>query len=198
MLRRCRSLTGNSGASTDSPGTYRFIRLLSLNASSKRTHYDCLELPLSATSKEIKSAFYRLSMKHHPDKNLDKEDSAEKFRRVSEAYRVLSNEETKRLYDAELRNTSASPASFGGSPVRKPSMRGAHVSARPPPPMGRSKIYNFDEFYRQHYGQDAREMNEQRQSRAREEEELGEETGRRGLILTVLTFMILLAAKDLD
>lgn len=63
--------------------------------------YDDLELPRTATQSEIKSAYYALSMAYHPDKN--KTDHAkEKFRRITEAYEVLGNFRTRRMYDKGL------------------------------------------------------------------------------------------------
>ena len=58
-------------------------------------HYKTLGVERSVTSDEIKKAFRKLALKHHPDKGGD----AEKFKHVSEAYDVLSDETKKKLYD---------------------------------------------------------------------------------------------------
>ncbi|CAJ0578416.1 unnamed protein product, partial [Mesorhabditis spiculigera] len=71
-------------------------------------HYKVLEVAPNATAKEIKSAFYRLSKKYHPDVVADgeKDASAENFHKVSQAYEILGSEEQRKLYDmTRVRNT---------------------------------------------------------------------------------------------
>jgi len=54
----------------------------------------------NATADEIKKAYRKLAMKHHPDKAKgDKKPAEEKFKQISEAYAVLSNPEKKKEYD---------------------------------------------------------------------------------------------------
>ena len=61
--------------------------------------YDDLELNPTASSKDIKKAFIRLSKEFHPDKNPDNPEAAAKFFEISNAYNVLSNPKTRRSYD---------------------------------------------------------------------------------------------------
>lgn len=61
--------------------------------------YDALGITKAATQQDIKKAYYKLSKVYHPDKNKGCLNSAEKFRLVSEAYEVLGNFRTRRLYD---------------------------------------------------------------------------------------------------
>jgi DnaJ family protein A protein 2 len=61
-------------------------------------YYDTLEIKSNATESEIKKAFRRLALKYHPDKNND-EEAVEKFKKLSEAYEVLSDTEKKEQYD---------------------------------------------------------------------------------------------------
>eukprot|EP00747_Dinoflagellata_sp_TGD_P165544 gnl/TRDRNA2_/TRDRNA2_186939_c0_seq1.p1 gnl/TRDRNA2_/TRDRNA2_186939_c0~~gnl/TRDRNA2_/TRDRNA2_186939_c0_seq1.p1 ORF type:complete len:190 (+),score=31.30 gnl/TRDRNA2_/TRDRNA2_186939_c0_seq1:80-649(+) len=65
-----------------------------------RDHYRVLGLYTDATESQIKTAFRRLAVKWHPDKNPeDREDATIKFNRILEAYEVLSNPEKRAMYD---------------------------------------------------------------------------------------------------
>ena len=66
------------------------------------SHYDVLQLDsANATSDEIKRAFRRLSMEHHPDKNGNSEESNRAFQEINEAYNVLSDPAKRNNYDFE-------------------------------------------------------------------------------------------------
>ncbi|XP_064118427.1 dnaJ homolog subfamily B member 6-like isoform X1 [Macrobrachium nipponense] len=63
-------------------------------------YYKVLEVSRSATVADIKKAYRRLALKWHPDKNPDNQDEAtKKFKEISEAYEVLSDEKKKKIYD---------------------------------------------------------------------------------------------------
>lgn len=74
-------------------------RLFSKKHVKLRDHYAALGVAKSATQQDIKNAYYRLSKIHHPDKNEGCEQSAKSFRIATEAYEVLGNYRTRRLYD---------------------------------------------------------------------------------------------------
>ena len=62
--------------------------------------YSALDLQPSATPDEIKKAYRKLALKWHPDKNKDNAaEAGEKFKVISWAYQVLSDEEKKKYYD---------------------------------------------------------------------------------------------------
>ena len=62
-------------------------------------YYKVLGLTKSATSDEIKRAYRRLAVKYHPDKNPGNKAAEEKFKKVSEAYEVLSDPKKRADYD---------------------------------------------------------------------------------------------------
>nr|CAI5868795.1 unnamed protein product [Callosobruchus analis] len=65
-------------------------------------YYDVLKLERKCTAKEIKDSFIRLSKEFHPDINK-RDDAHKKFLQINEAYKVLSNIESRRNYDLSLR-----------------------------------------------------------------------------------------------
>ena len=65
-----------------------------------RDYYEVLGVKKDASQDEIKKAYRKLAREHHPDVSKDeKEVAEEKFKEVSEAYEVLSNEDTRHRYD---------------------------------------------------------------------------------------------------
>ena len=66
---------------------------------SKRDYYEILSVSRTATDQEIKSAYRRLAVKYHPDKNPNDATAEEKFKEAAEAYSVLSDAEQRRRYD---------------------------------------------------------------------------------------------------
>lgn len=66
---------------------------------SKRDYYKILDLPRTAADEEIKKAYRRLAMKFHPDRNPGNKDAEDKFKEAKEAYEVLSDRNTRSLYD---------------------------------------------------------------------------------------------------
>ncbi len=65
----------------------------------KRDYYDVLEVARTATDQELKSAYRKLAMRYHPDKNPGDATAEEKFKEAAEAYAVLSDGEQRRRYD---------------------------------------------------------------------------------------------------
>jgi curved DNA-binding protein len=64
-----------------------------------KDYYKILGLDKSATQDEIKKAYRKLAMKHHPDRNAGKKSSEEKFKEITEANEVLSDPEKRKKYD---------------------------------------------------------------------------------------------------
>ncbi len=66
----------------------------------RRDYYEVLELSKECSSSDIKQAYRKLARLYHPDVNNGNTEFEEKFKEVSEAYAVLSNEEKRSQYDA--------------------------------------------------------------------------------------------------
>lgn len=64
-----------------------------------RDYYEVLGVAKTASADEIKSAYRKLAMKWHPDRNPGNPEAKEKFQEASEAYEVLSNPEKRQRYD---------------------------------------------------------------------------------------------------
>jgi len=84
----------------------------------KRDYYEVLGVNKSATPDQIKSAYRKLAVKHHPDKNKGDKAAEEKFKEASEAYHILSNSDRKQNYDnfghAAFENGGGGQGGFGG------------------------------------------------------------------------------------
>jgi len=62
-------------------------------------YYEILEISRTATKAEIKKAYRKLAMKYHPDRNPGDKEAEEKFKKINEAYQVLSDDEKRSIYD---------------------------------------------------------------------------------------------------
>ncbi|HEY0545374.1 MAG TPA: molecular chaperone DnaJ [Pyrinomonadaceae bacterium] len=81
---------------------------------SKRDYYEILGLSRTATEQEIKSAYRRLAVKFHPDKNPGDAEAEDKFKEAAEAYSVLSDAEQRKRYDRFGHAGVSSSAGAGG------------------------------------------------------------------------------------
>lgn len=71
--------------------------------STKINHYGMLNCSRASTSKELKDAYYKLSLEWHPDRHMyNKGEAEKKFKEISEAYHVLRDNERRAAYDANV------------------------------------------------------------------------------------------------
>lgn len=86
---------------------------------SKRDYYEILSVSRTATETEIKAAYRKLAVQHHPDKNPDDHTAEEKFKEAAEAYSVLSDPQKRAAYDrfghSGVGAGAAGGAGFGGA-----------------------------------------------------------------------------------
>ncbi|MDA9731226.1 molecular chaperone DnaJ [Candidatus Pelagibacter sp.] len=84
----------------------------------KRDYYDVLGVSKNASSDELKSAYRKLAVKYHPDKNPGDKAAEDKFKEASEAYGILSDKSKKENYDnfghAAFENGGGGRGGFGG------------------------------------------------------------------------------------
>lgn len=64
-----------------------------------RDYYEILNVSRSASESEIKSAYRKMALKYHPDKNPGNKKAEESFKEAAEAYEVLSDSKKRQLYD---------------------------------------------------------------------------------------------------
>ena len=67
--------------------------------SSKRDYYDVIGVRREASEQEIKSAYRKLALEHHPDRNPGNQEAEERFKEAAEAYSVLGDPEKRGRYD---------------------------------------------------------------------------------------------------
>ena len=82
---------------------------------SKRDYYEVLGVTREASSEEIKKAYRKVALKHHPDRNPDDAEAEGKFKEAAEAYEVLSDGDKRARYDRFGHNgVKGGSGGFGG------------------------------------------------------------------------------------
>lgn len=85
----------------------------------QRDYYQTLGVAETASTDEIKKAFRRLAKQHHPDRNPNNPQAAERFKEINEAHDVLSDTEKRKKYD-QLRRYGAFAGTGGGGGGYRP------------------------------------------------------------------------------
>ena len=80
---------------------------------SKHDYYEVLGVPRTASDQDIKSAYRKLALKYHPDRNPGRKDAEDKFKEAAEAYAVLADTDKRHLYD-RLGHAGLGGAATGG------------------------------------------------------------------------------------
>src|SRR5690606_21461695 len=80
----------------------------------KRDYYDVLGVSKNAEQAEIKSAYRKLAIKYHPDKNPNNKEAEEKFKEAAEAYEVISNPEKRKRYVRFGHAGNSASGGYGG------------------------------------------------------------------------------------
>ena len=70
-----------------------------MSAQTKRDYYEVLGVQRTCTEQELKSAYRKLAMQYHPDRNPGDSVAEEKFKEASEAYSVLADSSKRERYD---------------------------------------------------------------------------------------------------
>jgi molecular chaperone DnaJ len=81
---------------------------------SKRDYYEILGVSRTCSEGELKTAYRKLAMKHHPDKNPGDKSAEERFKEAAEAYAILADAEKRSLYDRFGHAGVKSAAGSGG------------------------------------------------------------------------------------
>jgi len=81
---------------------------------SKNDYYETLGVKKDASAAELKKAYRRLAMKHHPDRNADNPESEAKFKEAKEAHDVLSDAQKRAAYD-QYGHAGVDPSMGGGA-----------------------------------------------------------------------------------
>ncbi|KAJ6655753.1 hypothetical protein lerEdw1_004806 [Lerista edwardsae] len=119
-----------------------------------------LEVPASATQAQIKTAYYRQSFLYHPDRNAGSEEAAERFTRINEAYMVLGSVALRKKYDRGILSRQdvcgagrPSGREAAGGPASAPSASSRRTQTFTSGRTPSKPIFDFDKFFRAHYGE---------------------------------------------
>jgi len=96
----------------------------------QKDYYDILGLANDASQKQVRDAYRRLALLHHPDRNKDSAEAADRMKEINESYAVLSEPQKRREYDAlrqaygssaygQFRQTHSDQDIFKGSDVQQ-------------------------------------------------------------------------------
>lgn len=166
---------------------------------SRTAYYDILKVTPSATQSQIKTAYYKQSFIYHPDKNPGSKEATQCFSEISEAYTVLGNISLRRKYDRGILSQSdiqsagrpsskEAPSKSTGYPQQQHQQRARRFSQ-----VGGKPMFDFDAFYRAHYGEQLQRERDMKAMKQRMQEKQKEyyKKWREGKILEMTVAMLL-------
>uniref|UniRef100_A0A8C6T4Q7 DnaJ (Hsp40) homolog, subfamily C, member 30b n=1 Tax=Neogobius melanostomus TaxID=47308 RepID=A0A8C6T4Q7_9GOBI len=162
----------------------------------KTAYYDILKVTPNATQSQIKTAYYKQSFIYHPDKNPGNMDATQVFSEISEAYTVLGSITLRRKYDrgilSECDVRGAGQPSSKDSTSMTPGSTQHQQKARQFTQRGGKPIYNFDAFYKAHYGEQLQREQELRamKQRMQEMEERNTKARKQKIIFEILVTLL--------
>lgn len=86
--------------------------------------YSVLGVEPEADLGQIRKAYHKLALQHHPDRNKGSKESEERFREIAKAYAILSDERTRHIFDRERLRPAPRPAPGGGGAYTAPAPQG--------------------------------------------------------------------------
>lgn len=158
---------------------------------SRTSYYDILRVSPGATQSQIKTAYYKQSFIHHPDKNPGNKASTERFSEVSEAYMVLGNINLRRKYDRGLLGLSdlQSPKRPSCQESRSPGFKQQQGRAWQCSQTRGRVHFDFDAFYQAHYGEQLH-REKIRRARRQQKQEQQNHTLRRGEMEKIMEMVV--------
>lgn len=140
----------------------------------RKNHYDSLGVSKNASQADVKTAYYKLSKVYHPDKNQGRtakqcEEHAKKFRDITEAYEVLGNDKTRKMYDRGLVGVSFPPHPTYENPTPNFYYKASEFRTRPPPFYDQNPFYKFDDRPETKYEESIHSFHRSREIRRRRE-----------------------------
>ncbi|XP_017081928.2 dnaJ homolog subfamily C member 30, mitochondrial [Drosophila eugracilis] len=191
------------------------LRNLHLSQCHQISHYDALGIGRQCTQNEIKAAYYKLSMLYHPDRNQGSESAAKKFREINQAYEILGNYRLRRLYDKGIVHTAGAQYAQDVQDVAEPVVeddpetkfyKSRFKKSRVADSEGRTPIYDFDEWSRNHYGKafDRRQTAQAKYDRIKVQKEYSKMSSQTDMVLLsflffgVAVYLMFLAESSYD
>ncbi len=121
----------------------------------EKDYYHILGISPGAETKEIKEAYRKLAFSHHPDRNKDQPEAAERMKAVNEAYAVLSDPTKRREYDSLRQQFGSSSAynQFRQTHSDQDIFRGSDVNQMFEEIAKSFGLRGFDDIFKEFYGQ---------------------------------------------
>ncbi|XP_071944935.1 dnaJ homolog subfamily C member 30, mitochondrial-like [Antedon mediterranea] len=147
------------------------FRTFASRVKSRTSFYDTLGVTPKASQAQIKSAYYKLSKAFHPDRNQDNPTAASSFSDINEAYSVLSNAKLRKRYDNGIYSSRDLTHGVRDEPlIRKREKKIRNTRSEVYNDQG-ERMYDFDEYFRAHYGEALDREQRERKSRKKRQKE---------------------------